>query len=111
MKNLCFVFNNMKDAEYYWRELSYVLKNTDPYLESFRGPFRITTYVKKEKKVSTIRNILIKLKLAKKEYFEIPTEITFKSINSNLKGIADQYYFGEDYYDDSYLLRFLRERV
>ena len=117
MKRVYFVFKDMKEAEYYWRELSYILKNTAPYVESTRGPFRIFTYVKKEKQkennfMKKIFKILIQLKIVQKEYVDIPTEIIFKSKKSALRGIKEPiYYFKEDYYDDSYLLKFLKEKV
>ena len=110
MRKVYFVFNDMKEAEYYWRELTYFLKMFDSYTESFRGPYRITTYIKKDKKVGFLKNILIKLKLAKKEYVEVQTEIVFKSKKSNLKGINEKIYnFFEDFYEDSYFLKLLKE--
>ena len=109
MKIVYFIFKNMKEAEYYYREIAYSLKMCK--ITTARNPYRITMPRIKEQKEHLINKILIKLGFKNLTYIDASLEIIFKSEKSKEKipSDIDAYYFFEDEYETEYFLNLINK--
>lgn len=111
METKYFLFKNMKEAEYYFRQMAYYAQGRIN--RKKERPYTLELIVEKEIKENIIGKILIALGLKKKMYISTDVAVFFKSINSNMRSIRDEdiYYFTDkDEYDVQYLLEKIIKR-
>lgn len=107
-----FVFNNMRDAEYHYKNLVMLLEEKGIKELKYNKKEKSIIFPKKVKrKENFIKNILIKLNILQPTYIDDNLKIIFKSKDSNFVGIHPakkiEFYTYKDL-DSAYLIDTIR---
>lgn len=109
MRKTYFIFKDMKEATYYFRNIACELAETNQNIERFQNEKRIVIPRTREEKGTLLNRVLVKLGKAKRVFVEDNLEINFKSTKS--KSIdaeeKDIYTFSRDEYDTKYFIKLI----
>lgn len=111
MKTAYFIFDNMKEAEYYYRGIGFYLKDENENIKMKRNPYAIIIPRSREIQQNFIGRMLIKLGLKKPTYINYEVEIIFKSKKFNIAGIHHPIYHFEDVDYDFFIFKQIIEEM
>lgn len=103
MKKVYFIFQNMKEATYYFRNIAYELRESNKKIKVLQNEKRIII----SKSENFIQKLFSKFKKNDKIVLENNIEIDFKSVKSDIVISENAYYFLEDEYDTKYFMKLI----
>ena len=109
MRKTYFIFKDMKEATYYFRNIAYELRESNKKIKVLQNEKKIIIPKVEIEKENFIKKLFSKLRKNDKIVLEDNIEINFKSVKSNFIISENAFYFLEDEYETKYFIKIINK--